>query len=36
MFVVGKNGGLPPALASFLPDIIGVVVGIILAMRASR
>lgn len=36
MFVVGKNGGLPPMLASFLADIVGAFVGLILAIRASR
>ena len=36
MFVVGKNGGLPPVLASFAADIVGIVVAIILAFRASR
>ncbi len=36
MFVVGKNGGLPPMLASFLADIVGAGVGVILAIRASR
>ena len=36
MFVVGKNGGLPPMLASFLADIVGGVVGVFLAFRASR
>jgi len=36
MFVVGKNGGLPPIVASFLADIVGAVVGVALAMRASR
>lgn len=36
MFVVGKNGGLPPMLASFLADIVGAVVGVVLAARASR
>jgi lipopolysaccharide export system permease protein len=36
MFVVGKNGGLPPMLASFLADIVGAAVGLILAIRASR
>ncbi|MCS6775517.1 MAG: LptF/LptG family permease [Chloroherpetonaceae bacterium] len=36
MFVVGKNGGLPPILASFLADIVGAIVGIVLAVRASR
>ncbi|HLK55892.1 MAG TPA: LptF/LptG family permease, partial [Chthonomonadaceae bacterium] len=36
MFVVGKNGGLAPMLASFLADIIGAIVGLILAIRASR
>lgn len=35
-FVIGKSGGLPPMLASFLADIVGAVVGIILAIRASR
>ena len=36
MFVVGKNGGLSPMLASFLADIVGGIVGVILAFRASR
>lgn len=36
MFVVGKGGGLPPILASFLADIVGAVVGFILVIRASR
>ena len=36
MFVVGKNGGLPPILASFLADIVGVIAAIILMIRASR
>ncbi len=36
MFVVGKNGGLPPMLASFSADIVGAVAGIALAMRASQ
>lgn len=36
MFVVGKNGGLPPIAASFLADIVGAAAGIALAMRASR
>lgn len=36
MFVVGKNGGLPPMLSSFLADIVGAVAGLILAFRASR
>ena len=36
MFVVGKNGGLPPMVASFLADIVGAIVGVALAMRASR
>jgi lipopolysaccharide export system permease protein len=36
MFVVGKEGGLPPILASFLPDIVGAGVGLILTARASR
>lgn len=36
MFVVGKNGGLPPIVASFLADIVGAVVGVALAVRASR
>ncbi len=36
MFLVGKNGGLPPMLASFLADIVGSVVGVILAVRASK
>jgi lipopolysaccharide export system permease protein len=36
MFVVGKNGGLPPMLSSFLADIVGAAVGIVLTIRASR
>ncbi len=36
MFVVGKNGGLPPMLASFLADIVGALVGVALTIRASR
>lgn len=36
MFVVGKNGGLPPMLASFAADIVGAAVGLALALRASR
>lgn len=36
MFVVGKNGGLPPIVASFLADIVGAIVGLFLAARASR
>lgn len=36
MFVVGKNGGLPPMFASFLADIIGGVIGVALVIRASR
>ena len=36
MFVVGKNGGLPPMLASFLADIVGAGVAVVLAFRASR
>jgi len=36
MFVVGKNGGLPPILASFLADIVGAAIGLALAYRASR
>ncbi len=36
MFVVGKNGGLPPMLASFLADIVGAGVGLALTLRASR
>ncbi|HZO89908.1 MAG TPA: LptF/LptG family permease [Chthonomonadaceae bacterium] len=36
MFVLGKGGSLPPMLASFLPDIVGAVVGVILTVRASR
>lgn len=36
MFVIGKNGGLPPMLASFLPDLVGASVAIVLAFRASR
>ena len=36
MFVVGKNGGLPPMLASFAADIVGAAVAVVLAFRASR
>lgn len=36
MFVVGKNGGMPPMLASFLADIVGAAVAVLLAVRASR
>lgn len=36
MFVVGKNGGMNPMLASFLADIVGTIVAIFLAYRASR
>lgn len=36
MFVVGKNGGMPPLLASFLADMVGAVVAVFLAFRASR
>ena len=36
MFVVGKNGGLPPMLASFLADIVGAAIGVALMVRASR
>lgn len=36
MFVIGKNGGLAPMWASFLPDIVGCMVGLLLALRASR
>ncbi|HZT43106.1 MAG TPA: LptF/LptG family permease [Chthonomonadaceae bacterium] len=36
MFVVGKNGGLPPPLASFLADITGAIVALVLTLRASR
>ncbi len=36
MFVVGKSGGLPPMLASFLADIVGAAVAVVLAYRASR
>ncbi len=36
MFVVGKGGGLPPMLASFLADIVGAFAGLVLAIRASR
>jgi lipopolysaccharide export system permease protein len=36
MFVVGKGGGLPPMLASFLADIVGAIAGFILVLRASR
>lgn len=35
-WVIGQNGGLPPILASFLADIVGAVVGLYLAIRASR
>jgi lipopolysaccharide export system permease protein len=36
MYVVGKGGGLPPLLASFIPDLAGTVVGGVLTVRASR
>jgi lipopolysaccharide export system permease protein len=36
MFVVGKSGGMSPMLASFLPDIVGAIVGLVLSIRASR
>lgn len=36
MFVVGKNGGLPPLVASFMADIIAVIAAVILVIRASR
>lgn len=32
-FVVGKNGSLPPMLASFVADIVGAFFGIILTLR---
>lgn len=35
-FVAGKNGGLPPIVASFLADIVGAVVGIILTIRVTN
>lgn len=36
MYAVGKNGGLPPMLASFLADILGAIAGVFLIMRSSR
>ncbi len=36
MFVVGKNGGLPPLLASFMADIVAIVACAILVVKASR
>lgn len=36
MWVVGQNGGMPPMLASFLADIVGLVIAIGLAINASR
>jgi len=36
MWVVGQNGGMPPILASFLADIVGMVIAVILAIKASR
>jgi len=36
MFVAGSKGALPPMLASFAADIVGALVGIVLAVRASR
>ncbi len=36
MFLVGKNGTLPPILASFLADILGALVGAGLVWRASH
>ncbi len=36
MYVVGQNGGLPPALASFLADIVGATLGVLLMIRASK
>lgn len=36
MFVVGKNGSMPPPLAAFLADITGAIVAIFLTLRASR
>ncbi|HLJ54640.1 MAG TPA: LptF/LptG family permease [Chthonomonadaceae bacterium] len=36
MFVVGKNGGLPPFVASFAADLVGAAVAVVLAIRASR
>ena len=36
MWVVGQNGGLPPMLASFLADIVGFTIAVVLAVRASR
>lgn len=35
MFVIGKNGGLPPMLASFSADMVGAVAGAWLTLRAS-
>lgn len=36
MFVVGKNGGMHPMLASFMTDLVGVFAAFILVTRASR
>lgn len=36
MFVVGKNGSLPPMIAAFLADVVGAAVGVLLVARASR
>jgi len=35
-FVVGKNGSLPPIVASFVADIVGAVGGLILAARVGQ
>ncbi len=36
MFVIGKSGGMPPILASFMTDLVSVVAACILVSRASR
>ena len=36
MYITGQNGGLPPLVASFLADIVGGIIGILLSVKASR
>ena len=36
MWVAGASGSVPPMLAAFLADIVGLTLGLILALRASR
>ena len=36
MYVVGKNGGLPPLVASFAPNILGVIAAIFLMSRTRQ